>query len=286
MGSISISLTDGPWEDARELVLHITGMDLGHSNGDVIRLNMPGGPLSVDMMQLQNGVIEPLIIGIDVPTGQYEWLRLRLDLSQSYIEMAGTGARHDMQMGPNASAGLESHEPFQILNSEHREFILEFDVRRGVQHHQMGMMGDRYELHSAMQMINMDDAGGLTGMVEASMIDINQPACDPEPGGNWVYLFPGDASAPDDIADADSDSVPGPIATDRVEMDPGTGDHFYHFGYLPGGSYRLAFTCSGEWDEAGDDDYPSDPDGRFEFRMFSDPMDVSAGQMHRFDMTP
>lgn len=286
VGSISISLTDGPWEEARALVLHITGMELGHSNGDVIGLDPPGGPMSVDMMQLQNGVIQSLLAGVDVPMGQYEWVRMRLDLSQSYIEMAGTGGRHDMQMGSNASNGLEAHEPFQILDSIHHEFVLEFDIRRGVQHHDMGMMGDQYELHSAMRLVNMDGAGGVTGMVDASMIDINYPDCDPALGGNWAYLFPGDATDPDDVAETESDGVPGPIATDRVEMDPGTGDHFYHFGYLPAGSYRIAFTCSGEWDEAGDDDYPSDPDGRFDFRMFSDPMDVTAGQMLRFDMMP
>lgn len=163
MGSISISLTDGPWEEPRALVLNITGMDLGHANGDVIGLDLPGGPMSVDMMQLQNGVIEPLLEGVDVPMGHYEWVRLRLDLSQSYIELAGTGDRHDMQMGPNASNGLEAHEPFEILDSIHHEFVLEFDMRRGVQHHHGGMMGDQYELHSAMRLVNMDGAGGVTG---------------------------------------------------------------------------------------------------------------------------
>lgn len=52
-------------------------------------------------------------------------------------------------------------------------------------------------------------------------------------------------------------------------MNYGAGAHEYHFGYLPEGSYRLAFTCSGEWDEPGNDDYPYDPDGRFGFRFFS-----------------
>jgi hypothetical protein len=69
-------------------------------------------------------------------------------------------------------------------------------------------------------------------------------------------------------------------------MDPATGDHFYHFSYLSPGSYRIAFTCSGEWDEDGDDDYPSDPDSRFDFHMFSDPMNVTAGQARRVDLMP
>ena len=118
------------------------------------------------------------------------------------------------------------------------------------------------------------------------MIDINHPDCDDSAGGNWAYLFPGGATEPDDISEPESDSVPGPIATDRVEMDPGTGDHFYHFGYLTAGTYRIAFTCSGEWDEVTDDDYPMDPEGLFDFQLFSSPMDVVAGELHRIDLGP
>ena len=242
--------------------------------------------MSIDMMQLQNGVSAMLLSGVDIPMGQYDWMRLRIDPAQSYMELANSGARHTMQMGPDAVDGIEVHEPFQIAQLMHSRFMLDFDLRRGVQHHDMGMMGDRYELHSAMRLISMSDAGGLSGVVAASMIDINHPDCDSATGGNWAYLFPGNAMAPDDIADPEVDGVPGPMAVDRVEMNPATGNHYYHFGYLSPGSYRIAFTCSGEWDENGDDDYPSDPDGRFDFQMFSGPMDVTAGQMHTFDLMP
>ena len=286
VGSISISLTDGPWEEARSIVLHITDVELGHSNRDVVRLDIPGGPMSVDMMHLQNGMFQVLISRVEVPAGQYDWIRLRIDADQSYIDLAGTGGRHRMEMGSSAANGLEVRQPFRIQERAHDEFMLDFDVRYGVRHHHGGMMGDQYELHSAIRLVNMHDAGGLTGMIGASMVDINHPDCDPAPGGNWAYLYPDDASIPDDIAEPDTDGVPGPIATDQVEMQSGTGEYFYHFGYLPAGSYRIAFTCSGEWDEDGDDDYPSDPDGRFDFQKFSDSAAVTAGQIRRHDLVP
>ncbi|MEX0915096.1 MAG: DUF4382 domain-containing protein [Wenzhouxiangellaceae bacterium] len=286
MGSISISLTDSPWQETRSIVLHITGVALGRSNGDMLQLDLPDGANSVDMMQLQNGMFDVLIARASVPAGQYDWMRLHIDPDQSYIDLAGTGGRHRMEMGSSAANGLEVHERFQIQESVHEEFMLDFDVRNSIRHHHHGMMGDEYELLSAMRLINMHDAGGLTGMIAAAMVDVNHADCDPAPGGNWAYLFPDDAAAPDDIADPDSDGVPGPIATDRVEMESSTGDYFYHFGYLRAGAYRVAFTCSGEWDENGDDDYPSDPDGRFDFQKFSDPLTVTAGQIHRYDLVP
>jgi len=285
-GTVSVSLTDGPWEDAMQMVLHVAGLEMRHSDGSIVTVDMAGGPMSIDMMQLQNGDSQMLIDGVEVPMGQYDWMRLVIDPSQSYIDLASTGGRHNMRMGSDAIEGLEIHEPFRIGQSLHSDFMLDFDIRRGVQHHSGSMMGGEYQLHSAMRMIDMNESGGLMGEVHASLIDINHPDCDNQPGGNWAYLFHGDTTEPDDIAVTESDGMDGPIAADRIELDVMTGEHRYHFGYLEPGNYRVAITCSSEWDEVGDDDHPSDPDGRFSFQMFSDPIDVMSGQLHENRLGP
>jgi len=285
-GTISLSLTDGPWHDAGAMMLHITAVELGHVDGHVVHLGLPGGGMGIDMMLLQNGIHRELMGQRQVPAGHYEWMRLILDMSQSYVDMAQGGGRHGMHMGADAADGLVVHHPFEITESAHHEFMLDYDLRLGLHHQHMGMMGDRFELHSAMRMVHMNHAGGLMGVIDPALIDVNHADCDPAPGGNWAYLFPADAVGPDDIALDEVDGIPGPLATDRVEMNPATGDYYYHFAYLADGSYRIAFTCSGEWDESGDDDYPADPDGLFDFQMFSDPIDVVAGEMHRFDLVP
>lgn len=280
-GTISVSITDDPWHDFDAVSLHITHMEFHHSDGSDFSIDMPGGSLQVDMMQLQNGVAQELVTDHELPAGEYDRIRLHLDPDQSYIDRRDTGGRHGMQMGPGTENGLEVQQQFRIEQGEHAEFMLDFDLRRGVQQHHSGMMGDQFELHNAMRLVRMEHAGGLFGAVDPALIDVNHPDCDPADGGNWVYVFPGNAEAPDDIAEVESDGVPGPIATDRVEMDPGTGAHEYHVAYLPEGTYRLAFSCSGEWDESGDDDYPSDPDGEFDFQHFSGPIEIAAGQMHQ-----
>lgn len=285
-GSITISLTDDPWEDAMEMVLHVTGVEMGHADGSVVMLEMAGGGMSIDMMQLQNGESTMLADGVEVPMGQYEWMRLMIDPAQSHIDLASTGGRHGMQMGGDAENGLEVMHDFDIGQSEHSEYMLDFDIRRGVQHHDNGMMGGEYRLHSAMRMVDMSQSGGLMGTVDPSMIDVNHPDCDDAPGGNWAYLFHGDVTEPDDIADVDTDGMQGPMAADRIDMDTMTGEHRYHFGYLDPGQYRVAITCAGEWDEVGDDDHPNDPEGEFAFHMFSDPMEVMPGQMHDNDLSP
>ena len=285
-GSMSISLTDDPWEDAMEMVLHVTGIEMGHFDGRVVRLDMRGGGMSIDMVQLQNGESQMLVGAMEIPTGQYDWMRIMIDPAQSHIDLASTGGRHGMRMGPDAEQGLEVLHSFEIIESMHSEFMLDFDIRRGVQHHDNGMMGGEYRLHSAMRMVDMGESGGLMGEVHASMIDVNHPDCDDAPGGNWAYLFHGNTAEPDDITDVDTDGMNGPIAADRIDMDTMTGEHRYYFGYLEPGQYRIAVTCSGEWDEVGDDDYPMDPDGQFAFQMFSGPMEVMPGQMHDNDLSP
>lgn len=285
MGFVSLSITDGPWHDASAMVLHFTHVEFGHVSGDVVRLDFPGGPMDIDLMQLQNGASFQFMNRMSVPAGQYEWMRLHMDLNQCYIDDAQTGGRHNLHMGPNMGAWLQADDHFQVMEGAHHQFMLDYDIRLGMHHQHMGGgMGDRFELHHAMRCMDMANVGGLTGTIDPALIDLNHPDCDPAPGGNWAYLFPGDATEPDDIADVDTDGVPGPIATDRVDMNIATGDYYYHFGHLNEGTYRVAFTCSGEWDESGDDDYPNDPDGMFDFQMFSDPVDVTAGQMQQRDL--
>ena len=283
-GAVTLAITDGPMEEARALVLHVTHIEFGHVDGQITRLEPQGGPVTLDMMQLQNGVTHNLLERANIPAGDYDWMHLAIDPDSSYIELQ-TGAHHPLQLDdPN---GLRVHESFAVHASQHAEFILDFDLRLGVQHHQMGgMMGEQYELHPAFRFMRMEDTGGLMGIVDAALVDVNHADCDPASGGNWAYLFLGEATQPDDVADSDSDGIDGPMAADRVELDNGTGMYRYHFAYLPAASYRVAFTCSGEWDEAGDDDYPNDPDGRFDFHAFSGPVEVVAGQAREFHIRP
>jgi len=271
-------------DEARVVVLSITHVELGHADGSIIRIDMDGGPHDLDMMQLQNGVTHTLVEDFHVPAGAYGWMRLGIDVADSYVDTMGTGGRHGLRM--EYQDGLMIHHPFLVSGAGHLELMMDFDLRLGLQQHRMGMMGDRWELHPAMRLMDMATAGGLMGAVDASLADANNPACDPAEGGNWAYLFHGDAAGPDDLAETDTDGTPGPFAADRVELHTGLGEYRYHFGFLPEGSYRVAFTCSGEWDEEDDDDYPSDPDGRFDFHAFSDPVEVAAGEMAVLDLSP
>ena len=283
-GTVTISITDGPMEEAEELQLHITHINFGAQDGNVIKEELSLGPHAVDMIALQNGISQVLIDGARLAPGRYQWIQLGVDVDRSHIQLQA-GGQYGMVLGdPDA---LRVREPFTINEGEHNEFVLDFDLRRIVQRHDRGgMMAATYELHPGLRFIRVEEAGSLEGTVDMSLIDIYHPDCDPATGGNWAYLFPGDAQQPDDISEANTDQREGPMATDQVTIDPATGEYNYHFSYIPSGNYRIAFSCSSEWDESGDDDYPNDPQGRFGFQSFSSPVEVMAGKATVFNIRP
>lgn len=283
-GIVTVAITDGPMEDIDELILHVTHLDFGHANGDVTRLALHGGPTDIDMVALQNGITLDLVDHAGLPAGEYHWMELGVDLDHSEIGLGG-GGRHGMRLA-DADA-FRVQEQFTIHEQEHNEFIMDFDLRNAVhRHHMGGMMGSEFELHHGLRLMDVEHAGGLTGTVDTSLIDINHPDCDPAVGGNWAYLFHGDATQPDDLSSTDTDGAAGPFAMDRVELQNGNGEYRYHFAFLPEGSYRVAFSCSSDWDELGDDDYPNDPDGRFHFQAFGDRVAVHAGDVTVYDVGP
>ena len=283
-GIVTVAITDGPMEDIDDLVLHVTHLDFGHANGDVTRLEIRGGPADIDVVALQNGITHDLVDHASLPAGEYHWLELGVDLDHSRIGLSG-GGHHGMRLA--VADAFRVREAFAIREDQHREFILDFDLRNAVQRHRMGgMLGSQFRLHNGLRLMGIENAGGLTGTIDTSLIDINHPGCDPDIGGNWAYLFHGNASEPDDLSSTETDGAAGPFALDRVELQNGNGEYRYHFAFLPEGSYRLAFSCSSDWDEPGDDDYPNDPDGRFHFQAFGDPVAVRAGEVTVYDVGP
>ena len=287
-GNLTLALTDGPMSTVDQLVVHIEYIELRHSDGRAIRHEPLGGPADVDLAALDDGRLHDLLNDAEVPAGQYHGLSIGIDPERSYSDFSD-GSRHRMQFA--FAEGIDVDTPFSIGNGQHRDLVIDVDLGQSLHYHRSGMGGGGmgggggyYEFHSVTRMIDVADSGGLVGKIDSALVDINHPDCDDAAGGNWAYLFPGSAAEPDDIAQEETDGRPGPIVTDRVDLQPGTGEYRYHFAFLDPGSYRVAFTCSGEWDEATDDDYPSDPDTRFDFQALSVAADVVAGQVTVLDV--
>ena len=181
-GTVTVFLTDGPMDEAQSLVFHVTHVDMGHADGSITHVVLPGGPLDIDMMHLQNGAVQSILNNMTIPAGHYEWIELGVDLTQSHIGTM-SGGQHNMTM--STAYPFRGTEPFEIGLAQHLEFVMDFDLRRGVQQHDMGgMMGVEYQLHDAMRLMITDNTGGISGTVDVSLMDFNQASCDSTTGGN------------------------------------------------------------------------------------------------------
>jgi hypothetical protein len=119
-------------------------------------------------------------------------------------------------------------------------------------------------------MMNVDETGGVEGVVDASLVDINNARClsaDPPLTGNAVYVFEGTDAPVDDVADEDeeNDGIAGPLTSDVVDLNNDSGEYEYHLMFLLPGTYTLAFTCSAMADGVSDSDYPAPSESGFDF---------------------
>jgi uncharacterized protein DUF4382 len=274
-GTISIGITDGPSAEIRELTVHLTHLEMGDDTGQVTRYTPADGPREMELTALQNGTTEYFVENLEMPGGRYQWMEFGIEMAQTHLEFED-GRHHDLRMASGSVVRVE--EAFTIEPGDHHDYVLDFDIRRSIHHHDgRGMMEDQYELHPAMRLVRADQTGSLVGTVDMSLIDAYHEDCDPSEGGNWAYLYHGDTLEPDDLESGGNPGSTGPIGMDRVEMDSASGEYRFHFAYVPSGTYRVAFSCSSEWDALDDDDYPDDAEGRFGFQAFTSPLDVQVG---------
>lgn len=81
-GTIFLTLTDAPVDDAAEVVIVFTGVELQRSQGESVTINFDR-PRSIDLLQFRDGATTALLAGTSVSAGQYSGLRLLLTAQQN-----------------------------------------------------------------------------------------------------------------------------------------------------------------------------------------------------------
>src|SRR5215469_16295363 len=93
--TLNVSLADAPTSlsGVQSVFITVTGVQVQPTNGSPLTFNL-SGPLSVDLLTLQQGNIARLVNGASVPAGSYAWLRLILDTSagKDYVLYCSSGA--------------------------------------------------------------------------------------------------------------------------------------------------------------------------------------------------
>ena len=240
-GRLTLRVTDSPVTSAKRVVVEFTGVEIkARDGGDTEVFDF--APRQIDLLALDGGGSEILLSDEDLPAGEYEWIRLKVNAgrnaSDSFIEL-DDGSIHPLFIPSGNQTGLKLIRGFIIGAGSTSNFTIDFDLRKSVIH--PPGLGEPYLLKPVLRLVNNLEVGTIDGTVAPELI---VEGCMPA-----VYLYTGADVVPDDIGSATS-----PLATTAVRLDDATGAYRFRVGFVPTGSHTLAFTCGADDDGAETDD--------------------------------
>lgn len=256
-GLVNIGITDAPIDSAHKVCVVFDSAEFKHSDDSVDNTLIEFvTPVSMDLLSLQGTNSAGLIVGAEMPAGQYNWVRLGVIAGRglptvqdadplgtdcvaegSYIVL-DDGIVHNLYVPSGDQAGLKLNRGFFLPAGGSADFTIDFDLRKSVAAPR-GSVPD-FRLRPTLRMVDNGASGTLSGSVDATLATAE--GCTPV-----VYVYEGDRT-PDDIDGDDSD----PVSSATVTTDDGGANWRYTVGFLPAGPYKAAFTCDADDAEAED----------------------------------
>lgn len=237
-GSLSLGVTDTPVDGAQSVVVAFTGVTLHGPDGT--KTVTFAQEKTIDLLALQGTASNALLADTMVKAGQYQWVRLNLDLANSYIVTSG-GSQYPLTVPSGSQSGLKLVSGFTVAQGGQASYMIDFDLRKSLTMTQTPA-GKTYILKPALRLINEQQAGSITGSAAGSMSigseSISDPACSPA-----VYVFSGANVTPEGYNVTVSGGTP-PLTSATLNLNNTTGDFDYTVGFLAPGGYTLAVTCA------------------------------------------
>lgn len=237
-GSFSLSVTDAAVDSANQVVVEFSGVAIQSADGETIEFAFDE-PKSIDLLALQGSASESLLTDEEVPTGEYEWIRLDVNaendgVTDSFLELSD-GNMVELWVPSGSQTGLKLVSGFTVTAGGNVDFTIDFDLRKSVVMPPADVIGGAL-LKPALRLVDNTSVGTITGSVDGELIteQCENPAADT----GAVYVFTGaDAT----VTDVSGNDETDPITTALVSDDSGT--FAYEAGFLSEGDYTLAYTC-------------------------------------------
>lgn len=232
-GTVSIGIKDAPVDGAQAVVVSFTGIELKPYSGASVTINF-NTPRSIDLLQLQGTDTTLLFDKELVSGGTYNWLRLKVDESASYL-INSTG-QHSLTIPSGNESGLKVVKNFVVPQDGTVALTIDFNLRKSVL--EPAQSGGAYKLKPTLRLVQNDKTGHIGGTVPNTTV--NASGC----GTAAIYLFEGSNITADDLDGINAD----PIDSSLVKLNNSSGNYEYKFGFLNAGSYTAAFTCKANLD--------------------------------------
>jgi len=261
-GLMSLAVTDSPIDDAKRVVVRFTHIELKPRDGDRVLICLDGedayveesprGRVScppaevreIDLLALQGEDSAFLFEDLEVPAGEYSWIRFYLEpdegasapplsnfATSSFIEFGGE-YRENLIIPGGLQAGLQLVSGFTVPEDGLVSFTVDFDLRNAIR--KDDEFPGYHRMRRALRLVDNSNVGVITGTVNV---------------GSYAELSAVAATCTEDLARCPGLSVfvyeageandpPLTTASVRHRM-VNDGEYRYTVGFLSEGSYDL-----------------------------------------------
>jgi len=243
-GSMKLSLTDAPVDSAQEVWVQFRAVEFKPEGGAPVMQELKDSsglvaPRRINLLPLQDGRTSVLLDGVELPAGNYEWLRLLVDnesnVRDSYIVINGNEC--ELRIPSGDESGLKLVRGFTLPAGGSLALTADFDLRKSIRQ-PPGQQGtgvnctQAYLMKPVLRLVKDSEAGSITGKVDLSLL---VGTC-----SRMVYAFSdGTTAAGTTVPDDYDGTAPDPVQ--MVKADAVTGA--YQLSFLPAGNYTVAYTC-------------------------------------------
>ncbi len=264
LARLTLGLSDSLPEDLKQVMIEVNSITLRRSGVEDVVIStftipeldlVDASSFQVNLLDYQGVKQLPVIEGLELAAGSYSEVSIAIltgSVNRSYVQL------EDDTLRPISVTGGVLSLPGIELASGAQTFTVEFGLAQALQY-QDG--NDTYLLtRTGVRIENNTSAARLSGTVQNSLFDTVSPCSqkpDPEKG-NRVYLYSGLNLLRENLADVftpqSTTSIPenavAPFAVASMAEDSLTGNWSYSFGFIPAGSYTIAFSCNTAADNA------------------------------------
>ncbi|HHX8706734.1 TPA: DUF4382 domain-containing protein [Vibrio diabolicus] len=280
MTPVTLSVSDAPIDDVSEVVITYNKVAFLPLDGgtpqvfDVYKTDEEGNlvdedgnplpegedplPLSVNLLNFQGSDAQELVDDELIPTGNYKLCVFANDGDHpnypSYVIDEATGNQIPLTVKGDGACpqGVGKDPDSRVLffnntfavNPDNNEFVVEFDLRRGLK--DGTGQNEGYSIQrTSVTLINTV----TTGEIQGDVATLTYQSCETDtPSANGyahaVYLYQGNIAEENMGPFAGAEGQAMPIAAANVVQDVDDANYEYEFGFVEPGTYSVGYTCT------------------------------------------
>ncbi|HLW73567.1 MAG TPA: DUF4382 domain-containing protein [Gammaproteobacteria bacterium] len=234
---LNLFITDAPIDEATAVNISFARIQLTGPDVTPQTLTLSQAA-SVDLYQLQGGVTATIVSDLQIKPGNYTGLSITIaaDPINAQSSITLPDGTHILYLPKGVSPTVTMPIDFSLASGGTVNMVIDFDLRRSII--QDPNDSTKYLLIPSARAVQIPLSGTLTGSIAASLITCLTPA---------VYIYQGDVTPTDENINAPAGSVQ-PFTTTLAGLNQTTGVYNFTAGFLPPGTYTVAFTCQASLD--------------------------------------